>query len=209
MHLATDSSFICPYAGVPLPDGRSCEVESCSFNLANIPLGRAYHRCFLNYVKATGHNPHKLDDLDQVEYGTLPLSYREHIARLLLDLTIPDETEAKRTFYMSLFSIMAHDTTVSLAKRQHSPVPYRQCCVCGMPSDRLWFPKGGTLPSGHGYCSWYCWRESPPPLLALTQILEVDFADMTKNLPFPHGQRSKIVFTLHLTRWVLGETPLK
>lgn len=203
------TEFICPYAGVPLLPERPCAVESCSFNLANIPLGRAYRRCFLNYVQATGHNPYKLDDLEQVEYGALPFPCREQIARLLLNLKPEDEAEAKRTFYISLFSIMAHDTTVSLAKRQHAPVPYRQCCVCGIPSESLWFPKGAVLPPGSGYCSWACWQESPPPLLALTRSLEVDFADMTSNLPFPHGQKSRLIFTLHLTRWIFGETSLK
>lgn len=203
------TEFICPYAGVPLSPERPCAVESCSFNLANIPLSRAYRRCFLNYVQATGHNPYKLDDLEQVEYGILPLSYREYIARLLLGLKPEEEAQAKRTFYISLFSIMTHDTTVSLTKRQHSPVPYRQCCICGMPSDDLWFPKGGVLPPGHGYCSWSCWQEMPPPLLSLTKSLEVDFADMTANLPFPHGQKSRLIFTQHLTRWIFGETSLK
>ena len=206
--MATDS-FICPYIGIPLPSNRSCEVESCSFCLADVPLSRAYRRCFLNYVKATGHNPYKLDDLEQVEYGALPLSYREHISRLLLDFKQQEEADAKRTFYMSLFSIMTQDTTVSLAKRQHSPVLYRQCCVCGLSCDDLWLPKGGALPSGYGYCSWSCWQEAPPPLIALMRLLEVDFADMTKNIPFPHGQRSRLTFTNHLTRWVFGETPLR
>jgi hypothetical protein len=207
--LVTNDSFICPYIDLPLPSGKSCEVESCSFCLADVPLSRAYYRCFLNYVKATAYNPHKLDDLEQVEYAVLPISLREQIVRLLLDFKPEDEADAKRTFYMSLFSIMAQDTTISLAKRQHAPVLYRQCCVCGTPSDYLWFPKHIALPPGHGYCSWHCWQETPPPLLALMRILEVDFLDMTKNIPFPHGQKSKLVFTNHLTRWVLGDTPMK
>lgn len=206
--MVTDS-FICPYIKLPLPPNRSCEVESCSFCLADTSLSRAYRRCFLNYVKATGHNPHKLDALEQVEYGALPLSYREQIAKILLDLKTHEEAEAKRTFYMSLFSIMTQDTTVSLAKRQHSPVAYRQCCVCGLASDELWFPKGFALPAGYGYCSWNCWQESPPPLIALMIMLEVDFADMTQNLPYPHGQRSRLTFITHLTRWVFGDTPLR
>ncbi len=205
--MATEE-FICPYASAPLLPERPCEVESCSFNLADIALSRAYRRCFLNYVKATSHNPYKRDELEQIEFGNLPLHYREHIARLLLDLKEEDEVETKRTFYMALFSIMTHDTTVSLTKRQHSPVTYRQCCVCGSAENPLWFPKGGILPSGYGYCSWSCWQEYPPPLLALTKILEVDFAEMTKNLPFPHGQKSRLIFTLHLVRWIFGETSL-
>ena len=202
------TEFTCPYANVPLLPERPCAVESCSFNLADIPLGRAYRRCFLNYVKATSHNPYKRDELEQAEFGALPLTLREQIARLLLDMKPVEEAETKRTFYMSLFSIMAHDTTVSLAKKQHSPVPYQQCCVCGSATEKLWFPKGGVLPSGYGYCSWPCWQESPPPLLGLTKMLEVDFGEMAKNLPFPHGQKSRLTFTLHLTRWILGETAL-
>lgn len=202
------TEFICPYANAPLPPNRSCAVTSCSFNLSDISLSRAYRRCFLNYVKATGHNPYKTDELEQAEFGALPLSYREHIARLLLDLETTEETEIKRTFYMSLFTIMAHDTTVSLTKKQHAPIAYQQCCVCGAASESLWYPKGGVLPSGYGYCSWSCWQESPPPLLALTRMLEVDFIEMTDNLPFPHGQKSKIAFTQHLTQWIFGETPL-
>jgi hypothetical protein len=206
MEFCLVTEFICPYVNLPIE--RPCTVESCSFNLANVAISRAYLRCFLNYVKATGHNPYKRDELEQVEFGSQPLSYREHIARILLDLKPEDETEAKRTFYISLFSIMAHDTTVSLAKKQHSPVPYMQCCVCGSTTEELWFPKGNVLPSGYGYCSWACWQESPPPLLALTKTLEVDFSDLTQNIPFPHGQKSRLVFTLHLTRWILGEASL-
>lgn len=205
--MATDS-FICPYAKVPLLPERPCAVESCSFNLANIPLSRAYMRCFLNYVRATSHNPYKRDELEQVEFGSLPLTYREHIARLLLDLKLDEEMTIKRTFYMSLFSIMAQDSTVSLAKRQHAVVPYRQCCVCGAATEDLWLPKGGVLPSGYGYCSWACWQASPPPLMALARILEVDFEEMTKNISFPHGQKSRTIFTQHLARWILGDTSL-
>lgn len=205
--MATDS-FICPYIGIPLPPNRSCEVESCCFCLADIPISRSYRRCFLNYVKATSHNPFKLDDLEQVEYGALPLYYREQIAKMLLDFKAYEEANAKRTFYTALFSIMTQDTTASLARRQHSPVLYQQCCVCGQTCDTLWFPKGGALPAGYGYCSWHCWQESPPPLLALMQRLEVDFADMTNNIPFPHGQRSRVTFTTHLTRWIFGDSPL-
>ena len=200
--------FVCPYVGQPLPGDRPCSVSSCSFNLADIPLSRAYLRCFLNYVRSTGYNPYKRDELEQVEFGSLSLSYREQIAKLLLDLRDEDETSIKRTFYMSLFSIMAHDMTISLAKKQHSPIPYRQCCVCGQASDDLWFPKGNVLPSGYGYCSWSCWQSSPPPLLALTEILETDFAEMTRNLPFPHGQKSRLTFCQHLTRWIFGETSM-
>jgi hypothetical protein len=204
--LVTDE-FICPYVNILLD--RPCAVESCSFNLADIPIGKAYRRCFLNYVKSTGFNPYKKDELEQAEFGLLPLSYREQIAKILLNFKPEDELAAKRTFYISLFSIMAHDTTVSLAKKQHSPLPYRQCCVCGNVNEKLWLPKGGILPSGYGYCSWACWQETPPPLLALTRTLEVDFADLLKNIPFPHGQKSRLTFILHLTRWIFGESSLK
>ena len=205
---ATDDAFICPYVGQTVLPDRPCSVESCSFNLANVPISRAYRRCFLNYVRATGYNPYKRDELEQVEYATLSLFYREQITKILLDIRQEDESAIKRTFYMSLFSIMAHDTTISLAKKQHAPIPYQQCCVCGQSSDQLWFPKGNVLPSGYGYCSWSCWQSSPPPLLALTEILETDFAEMTKNLPFPHGQKSRLTFCQHLTRWIFGETSM-
>lgn len=204
-----DTTFICPYANLPLPECRPCAVGSCSFNLADIPLSRAYSRCFLRYVKATGHNPHSVDDVEQAEYGALPLPYREQIAKLFLDFSVEqDVEEAKRSFYIALFSIMTQDTTVTLTKKQHSPVPYRQCCVCGVASETLWFPKGGVLPSGYGYCSWSCWQETPPPLLALMKTLEVDYQDMTENFPFPHGQKSRLAFIMHLTRRVLGDAPL-
>ena len=72
----TNDSFVCPYIDLPLPSGRPCEVESCSFCLADVPLSRAYYRCFLNYVKATAYNPYKLDDLEQVEFSALPLSLK-------------------------------------------------------------------------------------------------------------------------------------
>jgi len=202
-------TFVCPYVNLPLLESRPCAVSSCAFNLADIPMSRAYSRCFLKYVKATGYNPHAIDEVEQIEYGALPLPYREHIAKILLNFNEEgDVEEAKRSFYIALFSIMTQDTTVSLTKRQHSPIPYRQCCVCGTPSDSLWLPKGGLLPSGYGYCSWACWQEMPPPLLSLMKMLEVDFKDMTDNFPFPHGQKSRLAFITHLTRRVFGDAPL-
>lgn len=201
--------FICPYTSAPLLPERPCAVESCSFNLADIPLSRAYRRCFLNYVKATSHNPYKRDELEQAEFGALPLSIREQITKLFLDIKDDEEKETKRTFYMSLFTIMTQDATVSLTKKQHYPVPYQQCCICGIACDDLWFPKDGVLPSGYGYCSWSCWQELPPPLLSLTKMLEVDFTEMTKNLQYPHGQKSRLIFTQHLIQWIFGETSLK
>jgi hypothetical protein len=180
-------------------------VESCSFNLADIPLAKAYRRCFLNYVKATSHNPFRREELERSEFGALPLSMREHIARLLLDMAPSAESEAKRMFYVALFSVMAHDCAVSLAKRQHAPVAYRQCCACGTPSEDLWFPKGGVLPEGSGYCSWSCWQERPPPLLELERTIGVDLGGLLQSLPFPHGQKSRLNFALHLARWLLGD----
>lgn len=202
-------TFICPYAKLPLPVDRPCAVGSCSFNLSDIPLSRAYGRCFLKYVKSTGYNPHAIDEVEQVEYGTLPLPYREQIAKLLLSIKTDGEVEEiKRNFYIALFSIMTQDTAVSLAKRQHDPVIYRQCCICGTACDNLWYPTGGLLPSGYGYCSWSCWQETPPPLLALMKTLEVDYKDMTDNFPFPQGHKSRLAFITHLTRRVLGDASL-
>jgi hypothetical protein len=176
--------------------------------LADVPISRAYRRCFLNYIKATSHNPYQLEQLEQIEFSQLTIALREQIVRTLLDFKTEDEVDAKRTFYMSLFSIMTQDTTVALTKRQHAPVLYCQCCVCGTSHDMLWYPKGGILPPGYGYCSWHCWQKEPPPLLALMMMLEVDFDDMTQNILFPHGQKSRIIFTNHLTRWVLNTNPL-
>ena len=201
-------TFICPYVGVELPLNKSCSVDSCSFNLADVPVAKVYRRCFLNYVKATGHNPHKLENLEQVEYGSLPVPYREQIARILLNLTPEDEANAKRTFYISLFSILAHDTTIAITKRQHDPIPYQQCCICGRSDTQLWYPKGGILPSGYGYCSWNCWQEYPPPMLALMKIIEVDFKELFKNLSF-QGYESRLIFTKHLIQWVFGISAIK
>lgn len=203
------TEFVCPYAKTALPADRPCEVESCSFNLADIPISRAYKRCFLNYVKATSHNPYQREALEKVEFCALPLHLREQISKSLLAMKNADETSTKRMFYTSLFSIMVHDSIVSLAKKQHAPVLYRQCCVCGTQSDSLWLPKGGCLPSGYGYCSWSCWQENPPPLLALAKSLEVDFCEMLDNISFPNGHKSKLMFTTHLTKWILGENAIK
>lgn len=199
--------FICPYSGLPLPIGRHCEVESCTFNLENLPVSRVYKRCFLNYVKSTAYNPFQIDDLEQVEYDFLSQTHKEQIALLFLGLE--DGGESKRSFYLSIFSIMAHDTTISLPKTRLDPVIYRQCCACGQETDKLWLPTAGILPSGWGYCSWNCWQVLPPPLLFLVRILEVGFEKLIRNIPFPHGQKSRLVFVNHLTQHVLGETSLQ
>jgi len=189
---------------MPLPAERACEVESCSFNLENSSISRTYKRCFLNYVKATAYNPRKTETLEKVEYGLLPLAVREHIARLFLDLG--QDNDSKRSFYAAMFSVMAHDTTVILTKFQLDPVPYLQCCACGASEDvTLWYPKSGILPSGFGYCSWNCWQTMPPPLITLIKLLEVDFLDLLNNLPFTQGQKSRLTFVHHVTRWVFGD----
>lgn len=200
-------SFICPYSNLPIPEGRHCEVGSCTFNLEDVSISKIYNRCFLKYVKATGYNPHHIDDLEQVEYNFLAQEHKEQIALMFLDLK--DGTEAKQSFYIAIFSIMANDATISLSKRKLSPVPYRQCCVCGQPNDNLWLPSSGVLPSGWGYCSWSCWQTLSPPLLYLMRILDVDFEDLIRKIPYPHGHRSRLTFTNHLTQWVLGETSLR
>ena len=200
-------TFVCPYSSLPIPEGRCCEVGSCTFNLEDVPVSSPYRRYFLRYVKATNFNPYQIDELEQVEYGLLPREHKEQIALMFLDLE--DAGDAKRSFYMAIFSIMAHDTTVSLPKRMLDPVAYRQCSVCGLESDCLWVPKAGILPSGWGYCSWNCWQLLPPPLLSIMMILEVDFEDLARNLPFPHGQKSRLVFANHLTQWVMGEACLR
>lgn len=202
------TNFICPYTKAPVLAERPCCVESCSFNLSDVPISRLYRRCFLNYVKATSHNPYKKDELEQVEFGALPLDHREQIARIFLDMSLEDEVETKRLFYISLFSCMAHDTAASLTKRQHDPIRYQQCCVCGQSYEKLWFPKGGVLPDGHGYCSWACWQETPPPLLSLSKMLEVDFNQMIELIPFPQGGQSRLIFSHLLTKWILGDTLL-
>lgn len=197
-------SFICPYSNLPIPEGRHCEVGSCSFNLEDVSISKTYKRCFLNYVKATGHNPHQIDDLEQVEYNFLPPEYKEQIALMFLGLK--DGQEAKHAFYIAIFSIMANDTTASLAKKKLDPVPYRQCCACGQPTEDLWTPSSGILPSGWGYCSWGCWQMLPPPIIYLMRILDVDFEELIRNIPYPQGQKSRLVFINHLAQWVLGET---
>ncbi len=201
--------FICPYANVPLLQERPCCVSSCCFNLGDMKINRLYRRCFLFYVKTTSSNPYKLRDLERVEFSALPLSAREAIAKVLLDIKKEDELELKRNFYTALFSIMIQDTTLSVTKKRYAPVLYQQCCVCGCTERALWFPKGGILPQGFGYCSWACWQEMPPPILSLVKNLEVDFYQMLKCIPYPNGQKSKLVFLLHLIRWVFGDLTLK
>ena len=206
--MVTESTFICPYVKCPLPHNKPCAVESCSFNLADVPISRIYKRCFLNYVKAMGFNPYKREEMEQIEFPSLSIAYREQITKILLDLKDDDDINIKKMFYMSLFSIMTQDATASLTKKYHSPAIYEQCCVCGQVTDSLWLPRSGILPSGYGYCSWNCWQALPPPLLTLIKNLEVDFLDMINNIFFPQGQKSRFMFTQHLTQWILGETSL-
>lgn len=158
-------------------------------------------------METTGYNPYQVNDLEQVEYNFMPVEQREQVALLFLDLE--EGSEANRAFYIAIFSLMANDMTVSLSKRKLAPVPYKQCCVCGQTTDALWLPKSGTLPSGWGYCSWSCWQMLPPPILYFMRILDVDFEELIRKIPYPHGQRSRTVFTDHLTQWVLGNTSLR
>jgi len=193
--------MICPYSEQELL--KACEVESCCFNLADKPISQVYRRCFLQYKKVVTNNVYKIDALDQAEYHNLPKKMREQIVSLLLDLNDDSIAQAKSNFYFSLFAILSQDTVINLPKKQHAPVIYRQCCVCGQASDTLYFPKSRTLPDGWGYCSWSCYQALPPPLLALERILEVNVGDMMKNLRF-QGFKNRVSYIKNLTTWVIG-----
>lgn len=193
--------MICPYSEQEL--SKACEVESCCFNLSDKPISAVYKRCFLYYKKIITNNVYKIDSLDQAEYHNLPKKLREQIVSLLLDLDDEAIGQAKSNFYFSLFSILSQDTVINLPKKQLAPVLYRQCCVCGIQSDNLYFPKSRTLPDGWGYCSWPCFQVLPPPLLALEKILEVSLNEMTKNLRF-QGFKNRVSYVKNLTTWIIG-----
>ncbi len=201
------SEFICPYIKMPLT--RPCEVSSCTFNLSDTKLGHVYKRCFLNYSRSTSYNPYKKEILEKAEFSVLPTAQREFIATLLLNIKDEDKTEYKRLFYTSLFSVMTQDTTISLVKKCLDPVPYRQCCFCGVATDTLWFPVGNLLPPGFGYCSWNCWQDSPPPILSLTKMFEVDFIDLLKKLIAPLNKKARNLFMRHILLWIFGDSSIK
>ena len=207
-------SFICPYANLPLEKDRPCEVDSCGFNILSHAKGtygekiaRTYLGCFLNYVKATQWNPFKVAALG--EFSTLSLPLREHLASLFLGMKEEEVIKAKRTFYFSLFSLLSEESAsaASVPKRQHAPVPYRQCAVCGNSDVPLWFPKSGLLPNGYGYCSWACWQTLPPPLLSLEHATAsgIPFSDMTQTVTF-QGNHSRLQYVKHLVFNILGDT---
>jgi len=210
------ATFICPYANLPLENERPCKVGSCGFNLLEHAMGTtgehlvtAYLGCFLNYVKATQWNPFKVSSLK--EFSDLPISLREHLASLFLGMKDEEVVRAKRTFYFSLFTLMTEESasSASLAKRQHAPIPYRQCVVCGTSEVPLWFPKGGVLPNGYGYCGWNCWQALPPPLLALEHATTsgIPFSEMTQSVNF-QGNHSRLQYVKHLIFNILGDTAM-
>lgn len=204
--------FICPYANKPLAHA-PCEVQSCNFNLDNTPIALVYRRCFLLYSKSLSHNPNAQNILGDPPDPTLnfsdePKAWREKIIEGFFTVK---ETEFKKSyadFYTSVFSVIAQDILVSLPKTHMDPLPYRQCVVCGTSEVKpLWYPKGGALPDGWGYCGFNCYQLKPPPLVAMERVLEVDFEHVVKGLDFDI-LRSRPKFVKNLIRWVLGPTPM-
>jgi len=195
--------FICPYSNKRLM--RACEVSSCNFNLPNIPLSRAYKRCFLNYLDSGNFNPMELERVSP-PFNELPENQRQQIIAAFFEIDRTDVMAVKGNFYLSFLSIITQEALSSSAKRQLAPVPYRQCAICGTESKSLFLPPSGCLPAGYGYCSYKCYQLKPPPLLTLEQLLEIDYQELVQNPEFSVKNRAR--FVRYLIEWVLSDIPM-
>lgn len=170
--------FECPYAQAPLT--RACEVSSCSFNLpGDSNLSKYYRRCFLNYVEKGIQNPNHLASIEQAQFSKLSPCQKKSLLKAFFQVQESDLDHAQRTFYLSFFSILIQDILLEIPRVVLKPVPFRQCAVCGAMDDEdhpeFFYPKGGALPHGYGYCSWNCYQLKPPPVLILEELLDIDF----------------------------------
>jgi len=204
--VAQAETFQCAYSKKPLV--RPCEVESCVFNMPATSLATHYRRCFLNYVDKLRHNPYKVRTL--ATFAEASPEQKEQITAAFFGVTLADIQKVTTSFYTSLLSVLSFDTTSSLANRQVSPVPYRQCAVCGTACEReeLFLPKSGVLPPGYGYCSYPCYQLKPPPILHLECILHLDYRQFLDNLQFDRTKNRKR-FVTQLIRWVIGGIAMK
>ena len=201
--------FECPYAKTTLQ--RACEVASCSFNLSeHSPLSRYYKRCFLNYVEKGIQNPNHLASIEQAQFSRLSRSQKKSLLKAFFHIKDEEIDHAQRTFYLSFFSILLQALLLELPRGTLSPVPYEQCVVCGVSADEgpfpFFYPKGGALPSGHGYCSWSCYQLKPPPIVVLERILDVDFRHLVAHQDLPQTLRKESVSLI--TYWLFSGVPL-
>lgn len=201
--------FECPYAKMPLH--RACEVSSCSFNLPEAsPLSRYYKRCFLNYVEKGVQNPNHLACIEQAQFSKLSVTQKKSLLKAFFQAKDDDLDHAQRTFYLSFFSIVLQDLLLEIPRGTLQPVAYEQCVVCGVSCEEseraFFFPKGGALPSGQGYCSWSCYQLKPPPIIVLERILDVDFKHIVGHDELQHALKQESVSLI--TYWLFTGVPL-
>lgn len=201
--------FECPYAKSPLI--KACEVASCSFNLPqNSSLSRYYKRCFLNYVEKGVKNPNHLASLEQAQFSRLSLAQKQTLIKAFFGVREESIDHAQRTFYVSFFTILMQDLLLEVPRGTLSPVPFEQCVVCGGAHDEgspgFFYPKGGALPPGHGYCSWGCYQLKPPPIIVLERILDVDFGHLVAHQELAQTLKKQSVSLI--TFWLFTGVPL-
>lgn len=194
--------FKCPYIGLPL--NNPCVVSSCNYNLNDNPIGKSHKRCFLNYAESVRQKPQAAKN--EHDFQAFPADKKIKIAAEFFDMTVSQVENINNAFYVSLFSIFAEDAIVSLKKHQLDPVLYRQCAVCGIEENQLFYPES-MLPPGFGYCSYACYQLKPPPILLIEKNLDLDFLDFIKSMEYESTQ-SRAKFIRQLVDWVLGNTPM-
>lgn len=194
--------FVCLYSRKPL--ARACEVGSCNYNLDPTPLGRTYKRCLLNYFESLRHNPFGLK-MHRDDFASLPMNQRCQIVSAFFGVPEKDVKKSISKFYASMFTVLVQDAMTDLPKSQLDPVPFKQCCVCGIETPRLFYPKRGALPAGFGYCRYACYQLKPPPIIELELALEIDCLDLLQNLEFESNQ-SRPQFIRQIVQWILGDS---
>jgi len=197
--------FKCPYAEAELR--RPCEVGSCNFNLADSHISRTYKRCFLNYQESLRYNPFALEKDKSFDYNALPLKQKHQLVASFFNTNSLEVDRVHGEFYASIFAVMVEDTVVGLKRQRLSPVPFKQCAVCGNECDHLYYPKSNALPEGYGYCAYTCFQLKPPPVLVVEKNLEVDFFDLLKALAAETTQ-DRPRFVRQIVDWILSRTPL-
>lgn len=170
--------FECPYARAPLT--KACDVHSCAFNMpGDSSLSKYYRRCFLNYVEKGVQNPNHLASIEQAQFSKLSFLQKKSLLKAFFKVNEDEIKQAQRAFYVSFFSIIVQEIILEIPRGVLRPLPYSQCAVCGVMDEvddpKFFYPKGGALPDGYGYCSWNCYQLKPPPILLLESILDVDF----------------------------------
>lgn len=196
--------FTCIYSHKPLD--RPCEVGSCNFNLDSTALGKTFRRCLLNYFESLRHNPYGLKT-HKDDFASLPFHQRCQIVGSFFGVQEREVKKSVSKFYASMFSVMVRDALTDIPKSQFSPVPYRQCAVCGTETSKLFYPRRGALPPGVGYCRYSCFQLKPPPIISLEISLEIDCLDLMQNIEFESTQ-SRPQFIRQIVQWIMGDIPM-